>query len=155
MSISERRIDRLINPDINEGLPPFLSHHPGVSSGFVIAHVAAATLLSEAKVLCHPASVDSVPTSGGKGDHVSMGMTAALKLRQIVENAERVLAIELMAAAQGLDYRMPLRPAVQIEAAKAAVRDCVSHLDEDRVLSGDIERLATEIRDGGFGPWAV
>ena len=107
MSISERRIDRLINSDINEGLPPFLSHHPGVSSGFMIAHVAAAALLSEAKVLCHPASVASVPTSGRKEDHVSMGMTAALKLGQIIENAERVLAIELMTATQGLDYRLP------------------------------------------------
>ena len=105
MSISERRIDRLINPDINEGLPPFLSETPGVSSGLMIAHVAAAALLNEAKVLAHPASVDRVPTSGGKEDHVSMGMTAALKLRQIVENAEKVLAIELMSAAQGLEYR--------------------------------------------------
>ncbi len=103
-SISERRIDRLINPDINEGLPPFLSNDAGLSSGYMIAHVAAAALLSECKVLAHPASVDSVPTSGGKEDHVSMGMTAALKLRQIVENVEQILAIELLCAAQGLDY---------------------------------------------------
>src|SRR5882724_4064405 len=90
MSISERRIDRLINPDLNEGLPPFLSADPGTSSGFMISHVCAAALLNEAKVLAHPASVDSVPTSGGKEDHVSMGMTSALKLRQIVENAENL-----------------------------------------------------------------
>jgi histidine ammonia-lyase len=88
MSITERRIDRLINPDLNDGLPPFLSAHPGVSSGYMIAHVCAAALLNEAKVLAHPASVDSVPTSGGKEDHVSMGMTSALKFRQIVENAD-------------------------------------------------------------------
>jgi histidine ammonia-lyase len=153
MSISERRIDRLINPDINEGLPPFLSDTPGVSSGLMIAHVAAAALLNEAKVLAHPASVDSVPTSGGKEDHVSMGMTSALKLRQIVENAERVLAIEMMTAAQGLDYRLPLKPAREVAKAKAVVRNCVPHLKEDRVLSGDIEKLTAEIQSGTFDVW--
>jgi histidine ammonia-lyase len=153
ISISERRIDRLINPDINEGLPPFLSDTPGVSSGLMIAHVAAAALLNEAKVLAHPASVDSVPTSGGKEDHVSMGMTSALKLRQVVENAERVLAIEMMTAAQGLDYRLPLKPAREVENAKTVVRDCVPHLKEDRVLSGDIEKLAAEIQSGTFDTW--
>src|ERR1700759_537061 len=140
LSISERRIDRLINPDINEGLPPFLSDNPGISSGFMIAHVTAAALLNEAKVLAHPASVDSVPTSGGKEDHVSMGMTAALKLRQVVENAEMVLAIEMMSAAQGLDYRYPLKPAREVEQARVAVRSLVPRLAEDRVLSVDMER---------------
>ncbi|WP_158749722.1 histidine ammonia-lyase [Acidobacterium sp. S8] len=153
MSISERRIDRLINPDINEGLPPFLSDTPGVSSGLMIAHVAAAALLNEAKVLSHPASVDSVPTSGGKEDHVSMGMTSALKLRQVVENAENVLAIEMMSAAQGLDYRAPLKAAREVERARVAVRDVLPRLVEDRVLSGDIERLAGEIRQGAFDGW--
>lgn len=153
MSMSERRIDRLINPDINEGLPAFLSPHAGVSSGMMIAHVAAAALLNEAKVLAHPASVDSVPTSGGKEDHVSMGMTAALKLRQIVENAEHALAIELMAAAQGLEYRLPLKPARKVGRAAAAVREVVAPLTEDRVLSGDIERLAREIQIGRFEDW--
>jgi histidine ammonia-lyase len=153
MSISERRIDRLINPDINEGLPPFLSDTPGVSSGLMIAHVAAAALLNEAKVLSHPASVDSVPTSGGKEDHVSMGMTSALKLRQVVENAEHVLAIELMSAAQGLDYRQPLKAALEVEHARATIRKTLPRLAEDRVLSTDIERLATEIRTGAFDAW--
>jgi histidine ammonia-lyase len=153
MSISERRIDRLINPDINEGLPAFLSPHAGVSSGLMIAHVAAAALLNEAKVLAHPASVDSVPTSGGKEDHVSMGMTAALKLRQIVQNAEYALAIELMAAAQGLEYRLPLKPAHEVGRARTAVRELVPPLEEDRVLSGEIERLAREIRAGRFDAW--
>lgn len=148
MSMSERRIDRLINPDINEGLPAFLSSHAGVSSGLMIAHVAAAALLNEAKVLAHPASVDSVPTSGGKEDHVSMGMTAALKLRQVVANAEHALAIELMAAAQGLEYRLPLKPAREVERAAAVVREVVAPLTEDRVLAGDIERLAGEVRRG-------
>ncbi|HEX3436211.1 MAG TPA: histidine ammonia-lyase [Pseudacidobacterium sp.] len=153
MSISERRIDRLINPDINEGLPPFLSDTPGVSSGLMIAHVAAAALLNEAKVLAHPASVDSVPTSGGKEDHVSMGMTSALKLRQVVENAEHVLAIEMLSAAQGLDYRQPLKPAREVECARLAVRNVVPRLAEDRVLSGDIEKLADAIRGGAFDTW--
>jgi histidine ammonia-lyase len=155
MSISERRIDRLINPDINEGLPAFLSLQAGLSSGLMMAHVAAAALLSEAKVLAHPASVDSVPTSGGKEDHVSMGMTAALKLKQIVENAEKVLAIELMTAAQGLEYREPLKAATEIERARQFVRTLVARLDEDRVIAGDIERLAKGIRDGDFDSWSA
>jgi histidine ammonia-lyase len=153
LSISERRIDRLINPDINEGLPPFLSDNPGISSGFMIAHVTSAALLNEAKVLAHPASVDSVPTSGGKEDHVSMGMTAALKLRQVVENAEMVLGIELMTAAQALEFRLPLRAALRVEAARVRVREFVAPLREDRVLSGDITKLAAAIRGGAFDDW--
>jgi histidine ammonia-lyase len=154
ISISERRIDRLINPDINEGLPAFLSDSPGVSSGLMIAHVTAAALLNESKVLAHPASIDSVPTSGGKEDHVSMGMTSALKLKRIVENAELVLAIELMAAAQGLEYRRPLKPARQVGLARTKVREFVARLDEDRVLSGDIEALSDAVRSGKFDQWA-
>jgi histidine ammonia-lyase len=153
VSISERRIDRLINPDINEGLPPFLSDNPGISSGFMIAHVTAAALLNEAKVLAHPASVDSVPTSGGKEDHVSMGMTAALKLRQVVENAEMVLGIELMTAAQALEFRLPLKAALRVEAARARLREFVAPLREDRVLAGDITKLASAIRAGAFDDW--
>jgi histidine ammonia-lyase len=155
MSISERRIDRLINPDCNEGLPPFLAETPGLSSGLMIAHVAAAALLNEAKVLAHPASVDSLPTSGGKEDHVSMGMTAALKLKQIVDNAEKVLAIELLTAAQGLEFCRPLKAATEIERAHAFVRTLVPRLDEDRVIAGDIERLAKGIRDGDFDSWSA
>jgi histidine ammonia-lyase len=154
ISISERRIDRLINPDINEGLPAFLSDSPGVSSGLMIAHVTAAALLNESKVLAHPASIDSVPTSGGKEDHVSMGMTSALKLKRIVENAELVFAIEMMAAAQGLEYREPLKPARQVGLARVKVRQLVARLDEDRVLSGDIEALADAVRSGVFDEWA-
>ncbi len=155
MSISERRIDRLINPDANEGLPAFLAHQPGLSSGLMIAHVTAAALLNEAKVLAHPASVDSLPTSGGKEDHVSMGMTAALKLKQIVENAERVLAIELMTAAQALEYRMPLKAATEVERARQCVRALVPILEEDRVIAGDMERLAKGIRHGDFDRWSA
>ena len=148
MSITERRIDRLVNPDLNNGLPPFLSAQPGISSGFMNAQVCAAALLSEAKVLAHPASVDSVPTGGGKEDHVSMGMTSAVKLRQIVENAEYELAIELMAAAEGIDYRRPLRSSRRIEKAHGIVRAAVPRLTEDRPPSDDIEALKMVIRQG-------
>ena len=150
MSIAERRIDRLVNPDLNEGLPPFLSSHAGISSGFMIAQVCAAALLNEARVLAHPASVDNIPTSGGKEDHVSMGMTAALKLRQTVENAENVLAIELLAAAEGLDYRAPLRSSKPIERARELIRSMAPRVTEDRPLSPDIERLSESIRAGEF-----
>jgi len=147
-SIAERRIDRLINPDINEGLPAFLCDDAGLSSGYMIAHVTAAALLNECKVLAHPASTDSVPTSGGKEDHVSMGMTGALKLRQIVQNLEHILAIEMLCAAQGLDYRQPLRPGKIVAEAHAKIRALVPHLDEDRVPAPDIEAIAKAIRDG-------
>jgi histidine ammonia-lyase len=150
MSIVERRVDRLINPDLNEGLPPFLSARPGVSSGLMIAHVCAAALLSEAKVLAHPASVDSVPTSGGKEDHVSMGMTAALKLRKVVTNAEYALAIELIAAAEGIEYRRPLKSSLPIERAHEIVRSIVPRLIEDRPPSTDVDALAKAVRAGKF-----
>ena len=145
-SMSERRIDRLINPDINEGLPAFLCSDAGLSSGYMIAHVTAAALLNECKVLAHPSSTDSVPTSGGKEDHVSMGMTGALKLRQIVHNLELVLAIEFLCAAQGLDYRLPLRPSRPVVRAHQLIRADVEHLDEDRMPAPDIERVAELIR---------
>ena len=148
MNISERRVDRLVNPDLNEHLPPFLSRDPGSSSGFMIAHVAAVALLNEAKVLAHPASIDNLPTSGGKEDHVSMGMVAATKLRSIVDNAERVLAIELMAAAEGLEYRRPLRPGKGVQRLYDEVRQLVPRLEADRPLSGDIEKIAAAIRSG-------
>ena len=107
--ISERRIERLVNPALNEGLPPFLAPGAGLNSGFMMAQVTAAALVSENKVLAHPASVDSITTSGNKEDYVSMGMTAALKLKRIVENTRNVLAIEAMAAAQALDFLAPLK----------------------------------------------
>lgn len=150
MSISERRIDRLTNPDMNEGLPAFLAQHPGMQSGFMIPHVVAVALLNEAKVLAHPASIDNLPTSAGKEDHVSMGMTAALKLRSIVENAEHLLAIELLAAAEGLEFRRPLRAGAGVERAFAQLRAIAPRLEEDRVLAPDIERVAEAIRVGKF-----
>jgi histidine ammonia-lyase len=150
MGISERRTDRLVNPDKSEGLPPFLAQRPGVESGFMIAHVAAASLVNEARVLAHPASVDNITTSGGKEDHVSMGMTSALKLRSIVELAENLLAIELLAAAQGLEYRRPLKAGRGVERAFAAVRRVAPPLTQDRPMSDDIARVAEAIRQGDF-----
>ena len=150
MSISERRIDRLNNPDKNEGLPAFLARQPGLQSGFMIAHVAAASLLNEARVLAHPASVDNITTSGGKEDHVSMGMTSALKLRSIVNLAENLLAIELLAAAEGLEHRRPLKAGVGVERAFDALRKIARPLTQDRALSGDIARVAGAIRRGDF-----
>ena len=152
-SMTERRIDRLLNPDINEGLPAFLSPDPGLSSGFMIAQIVSAALINECQVLSHPSSVGSIPTSGGKEDHVSMGMTGALKLRQIVEHAERIVGIELMCAAQGLEFRLPLKPSKRLEAAQAAVRSVIAKLEEDRELSRDIEKMCVAMRSGVFDQW--
>src|SRR6185312_3315032 len=150
MSISERRIDRLVNPDANEGLPPFLTSQPGMSSGFMMMQVTAVALLNEAKVLAHPASIDNVPTDGGKEDHVSMGMTGATKLRTIVDLAESVTAIELITAAQGLEYRAPLRPGRGVRRAHEIVRARVKSLTADRPLAPDIEKIIQTIRRGDF-----
>jgi histidine ammonia-lyase len=151
--ITERRIDRLLNPDINEGLPAFLSPDPGLSSGFMIAQIVAAALINECQVLSHPSSTGSIPTDGGKEDHVSMGMTGALKLRQIVDQAERIVAIELMCAAQGLEFRKPLKPGREIALAHAKVRTVVPRLEQDRVLATDIDALAHAVRAGAFDAW--
>jgi histidine ammonia-lyase len=150
MNISERRIDRLTNPDKSEGLPAFLAPKPGVESGFMIAQVAAASLVSEARVLAHPASSDNVTTSGGKEDHVSMGMTSALKLRSIVDLAENLLAIELLAGAEALEHRHPLKAGKGVERAFGLVREVAPRLTTDRSLSGDIARVAEQIRAGKF-----
>jgi histidine ammonia-lyase len=150
VSITERRIDRLVNPDSNEGLPPFLTSQPGISSGFMMLQVSAVALLSEAKVLAHPASIDNVPTDGGKEDHVSMGMTSATKLRSVVKLAEMTTAIELMTAAQALDYRAPLAPGRGVKQAYDIVRGLVPPLTVDRATSQDIERITGAIRRGVF-----
>lgn len=150
MSVSERRIDRLVNPDKNEGLPAFLASNPGLESGFMIPHVAATSLLNEARVLAHPASVDNITTSGGKEDHVSMGMTAALKLRSIVDLAENLLAIELLAGAAALECRRPLKAGSGVERAFAAVRKIAQPLTKDRSMAADIAQAAQSIRRGDF-----
>ncbi|MGH7718218.1 MAG: histidine ammonia-lyase [Gemmatimonadaceae bacterium] len=151
-TMTERRIDRLVNPDLNQGLPPFLTRDAGVSSGLMIAQVTAAALASECKVLSHPASVDTIPTDGSKEDVVPMAMGAAWKLRRVVRNVQHVVAIELMCAAQALDYRAPLRPGRQLVELHRRVRDVVSHLDRDRVLHDDITRLADALAEGAFEP---
>jgi histidine ammonia-lyase len=149
-TMSERRIDRLVNPDLNQGLPPFLARDAGLHSGFMMAQVTAAALASECKVLAHPASVDTIPTDGGKEDVVPMAMTAAWKLRRVVHNVRHVLAIELMCAAQGIDCRAPLRPARAVADAHGLVRALVPTLTADRALSDDIARLADAIGGGRF-----
>ena len=150
MSITERRIDRLVNPDANEDLPPFLTSHPGPASGFMMLQIVAASLLNEAKVLAHPASIDNVPTDGGKEDHVSMGMTGATKLRAIVGLAEKMVALELIAAAEGLEYRKPLKPGRGVYDAYGAIRQRVERLTADRSMTKDIEELAAAIRTSDF-----
>jgi histidine ammonia-lyase len=154
-AITERRIDRLLNPDINEGLPAFLSPHAGLSSGFMMAQIVAAALINECQVLAAPASCGNVPTSGGKEDHVSMGMTAALKLRTVVDNLERIVAIELMCAAQAIEFRLPLRSSASIQRAQEVIRAVVPRLQEDRSLAADIEGLATALRAGRFDEWCI
>jgi len=150
MSITERRIDRLVNPDSNEDLPPFLTTEAGTSSGFMMLQVTAVALLSEAKILAHPASIDNVPTDGGKEDHVSMGMTAATKLRSIVDIAEMATAIELITAAQALGFRAPLLPGKGVKSAYDVVRSHVSQVNRDRSMSADIQEIARAIREGEF-----
>ncbi|MEO6447157.1 MAG: aromatic amino acid lyase, partial [Gemmatimonadaceae bacterium] len=147
-TMSERRIDRLVHPDLNQGLPPFLTADAGVNSGFMMAQVTAAAITSECKGLAHPASVDTIPTDGGKEDVVPMAMGAAIKLRRVVNNVRYVLAVELMCAAQGIDYRRPLRSSAALEAAHAALRAVVPSLGRDRVLSPDIEATASLIQRG-------
>lgn len=146
-NISERRIEAMLDPHFSE-LPPFLTMHGGVDSGFMVSQYTAAALVSENKILAHPASVDSIPTSANQEDHVSMGATAALKAAQILGNVQTVLAIELLCAAEGIDYRRPLRSSPSLEAVHALIRSEVLHLDTDRVLYGDIGRVEAMIRDG-------
>ncbi|HUJ28627.1 MAG TPA: aromatic amino acid lyase, partial [Myxococcales bacterium] len=136
-TISERRVEQLVNPSLS-GLPPFLAQNSGLNSGFMIAQVTAAALAAESKVLSHPACVDTIPSSAGREDHVSMGMTAALKARTVVENARSGLAIELLVAAQALDLRKPLKPGVGVLAAHELIRSRVPHMAEDRELHRDI-----------------
>lgn len=145
--ISERRIERLVNPTLNEDLPAFLAKDPGLESGLMEAHVVAASLVSENKTLAHPASVDSITTSGNKEDFVSMGMGAALKLRQVVENTRHVLAIEAICAAQALDFREP-KSSPHLEQAKSAIRSACPRLETDRSLSTDIAAVAQLIAEG-------
>jgi len=147
-SISERRTERLVNPTLSEGLPAFLAPDGGLNSGFMIPQYVAASLVSENKALCHPASVDSIPTSAGQEDHVAMGNASGLKAWQVLANAELVLAIELLAGAQAVEFHAPLAPGVGGRTARELVRSLSPRLREDRPLADDIGAVAGAIRDG-------
>ncbi|MFK7742904.1 MAG: histidine ammonia-lyase [Planctomycetota bacterium] len=146
-NISERRIEQLVNPDIS-GLPPFLAKNPGVESGFMIPQVVAASLASENKTFSHPASVDTIPTSANREDHVSMGVTAARHAQRCVENTAKVLGIEVLCAAQGLDLGEKLKPGAGVDAAYRALRKRVAGLDGDRFLAPDLAEAERCVRDG-------
>ncbi|HEY6156022.1 MAG TPA: histidine ammonia-lyase [Gemmatimonadales bacterium] len=153
--LAERRLERIVNPDLSSGLPAFLARDPGLESGFMTAQIAAAALVAECRVLATPASVQSVPTEGNQEDVVPMGMTAAWKAERILANAARIVAIELLAAAQGLEFLRPLKPGQGVARTLAALRRLVPPLAGDRPLSGDIERIAAGLRDGTFDPEAA
>lgn len=148
--ISERRIERLVNPALNENLPPFLAPDAGINSGFMMPQVTAAALASENKVLAHPASVDSITTSGNKEDYVSMGMGAAIKLKKVVSNTTHVLAIEACASAQAIDFLAPLKTSPLLQRAHAAIRKVSPRIEQDRIFAGDFARIAEVIRAGGL-----
>jgi histidine ammonia-lyase len=148
--ISERRIERLVNPSLNEGLPPFLAADAGINSGFMLPQIAAAALASENKVLAHPASADSITTSGNKEDYVSMGMASAIKLKKVVANTTNILAIEACAAAQAIDFLTPLKTSPPLEKAHAAIRKVSPKIEQDRVLAQDFAKVAELVRAGGL-----
>lgn len=149
-SISERRLYRMLDPTTNGGLPAFLVDRPGMNTGLMIVQYTAASLVSESKSLAHPASIDSIPSSAGQEDHVSMGMTSARHARECVTNAEVVVALEALSAAQGLDLRRPLEPAAGTAAAVRAVRQVVAFLDQDRQLKPDVDAVIELVRSGAF-----
>jgi len=146
---SERRIERLVNPLLSD-LPAFLVKASGLHSGFMVAQIAAASLVSEAKLLASPASVDSIPTSGSKEDFVSMGWLAAVKLAQIVDRLAAILALEFLCAAQGLDFLRPLKPGRGVLSVYELLRRHVTHLEEDRVLRHDLDRILPLLEDGSL-----
>jgi len=148
-SICERRVENLVNPDLS-GLPGFLTPHPGLNSGMMLVQVLAAALVSENKAAAFPASVDSIPTSANREDHVSMSTTAARKCRSIIINTTRVLACELLCAAQGLEFLLPLRPGQGVEAAYRHIREHVRPLARDRTLHRDLEAVERLIRSGSL-----
>jgi histidine ammonia-lyase len=146
-SISERRVEQLVNPALSN-LPPFLAKNSGLNSGFMIAQVTSAALVAESRVLCHPASVDSIPSSAGREDHVSMGMTAALKGRQVADFTRTCLAIELLVASQALDFRLPVKAGRGPRAAHELVRSRVPTMEKDREIHRDIEAVSQLIDSG-------
>ncbi len=152
--LAERRIERIVNPDLSSGLPAFLARDPGLESGFMTPQIAAAALVADCRVLATPASVQSVPTEGNQEDVVPMGMSAAWKAERILANAGRVVAIELLAGAQGLEFLKPLAPGRGVARVYAALRGAVPALTGDRPFTGDIEKIAVGIKVGSFDPEA-
>jgi histidine ammonia-lyase len=146
-SISERRSEKMVNPHFS-GLPPFVIADSGLNSGFMIPHVVAAALVSENKIYCHPASVDSIPTSAEKEDHVSMGPIAAHKLLEVNRNVAMILAIELIIACQALDFLKPLQPSPALQLIHARIRSVVPFMAKDRSLHADIEKVAALVLEG-------
>ena len=153
--LAERRLERIVNPDLSSGLPAFLARNPGLDSGFMTAQIAAAALVADARVLATPASVQSIPTEGNQEDFVPMGMTAAWKAGRIFDDAARVVAIELLAGAQGLEYLKPLQPGRGVARTYNAVRRIAPPLVADRSMAEEIERVAAAIRAGEYDPEAV
>jgi histidine ammonia-lyase len=147
-SISERRLYRLLDPSTNNGLPAFLVERPGFNSRFMVVQYTAASVVSESKALAHPAAADSIPSSAGQEDHVSMGMTSARHARDVIGNAEVVVAMEALAAAQALELREPLKPAEGTAAALAAIREEIDFLDADRELKPDVDDAIELIQSG-------
>ncbi len=147
-SISERRTDRILDPDRSSGLPPFLATRPGINSGYMLAQYTAAALVAESRISAHPASIDSIPTSGLQEDHVSMGWGAGLKLRSVVDNTRHVLAVELVCAAAGVDHRAPLQPGQGTARVHSAVREVVAPLNDDRPVGADIQAVAATMERG-------
>jgi histidine ammonia-lyase len=145
-SISERRVDRMLDPAFSRGLPPFLAPDAGTNSGYMLAQYTAASLVSENKVLAHPASVDTIPTSGKQEDHVSMGWTAVRKLREVVTNVRTCLAVEILCAVQGIDLRLEIaQPSAATAAVRAVVRAQVDRMDVDREVAGQIAAVDTMV----------
>jgi histidine ammonia-lyase len=146
--LSERRHNRLMNPHLSAGLPAFLTKGAGMFSGLMLTQYTAGALICENRILSHPAATGSIPAAADQEDFVSMGMTTALKTRQIIDNAQAVLAIELMAGAQAIDFRAPHKPSKGIQAAHDVIRKYVAHLEEDRPLYNDINKLKEVVESG-------
>jgi histidine ammonia-lyase len=154
-ALSERRIERLVNPDLSQGLPAFLTSDPGLSSGHMMVQITAASLVAESRALSHPASIGSIPTDANQEDFVPMGMAAAYKARRILVNAQRVVGAEFLCAAQGLEFLKPLRPGRGVEALFRRIRempDAVTPLRDDRPLAPDLERLGRAVAEGDLDP---
>jgi histidine ammonia-lyase len=149
-TIAERRLARLVDPVLSNGLPAFLTEDPGRRSGFMLAHYTAASLVAENRALCFPASSDSIPTSAGQEDHVSMGATSGRKALQALGNSQTVIAVEALAAAQGLELRSPLRSSPATTAALDHIRKVSPHLEEDRPLATDMESVGELVKDGSL-----